>query len=89
MSNFKVGEKVVWISNSVENKDCIIPKVNDIITLKSYVNYNHWDVVEYPVDKFGKLQCLDERNFRKLDTQFAEDVCAQLIEEFKQETILN
>jgi len=89
MSNFKIGEKVVWISASVENKDCIIPKMNEIITLKSYVNYNHWDVSEYQFDKFGKLQCLDERNFRKLDTQFAEDVCAKLIEEFNTELISN
>ena len=89
MSNFKAGEKVVWISDSVDNKVCIIPKINEIITLKAYVDYNHWDVVEYPCDKNGKLQCFAELNFRKLDTQFAEDVFAKLIEEHQSETVYN
>jgi len=82
MSNFKVGEKVV----------CVMPiddlVLNDIYTISGLVkgsNGNGVRLLEVYTDWLG----FNVNRFRKLDTQFAEDICAKIIEEFKQETILN
>jgi len=81
MSNFKIGEKVV----------CVKP-IDELIMGEYYT-------ISY-IGEFGNIKVLESSpcgdyiyfwdwRFRKLDHQFAEDVCAELIKEFNQEKVLN
>jgi hypothetical protein len=90
MSNFKIGEKVVCINSfyskilnceDLENN----PKINEIVTICGlYENGEYLYISEYPFNEIGNKQVFDSSKFRKIDHQFAEDVCAELIANFKE-----
>lgn len=79
---FKIGQKVVWISDKVPNPICIIPKVNDIVVLKCPCDVfnNRWDIDGYALSLDGRRQSFHVRHFRPLDETFAEETIANLIE---------
>jgi len=87
MSNFKVGEKVVCVNDECGWIDSVKFLVKDEIYTVCHTQFAGNGRFEISVN--GDFGMWDASRFRKLDTQFAEDICAQLIEEFKQETILN
>ena len=89
MSNFKVGEKVVWISESVPNPLSNPPKKGDIVTLKSPCTEfeDNWDILGYEYNNYGCLQSFHSRHFRKLDHQFSEDVIAEIIKQVQEESL--
>ena len=100
MSNFKIGEKVVCINpkNSMYKKDaeyiitnirqCVCGaidlNVNDLIELATICRCSKCNHYTYT-----PLSWNNSNRFRKLDTQFTEDLCAKLIEEHQTETIYN
>jgi len=100
MSNFKIGEKVVCINP----KTSVYKKYNEYIITNiracacGIIELNVNNLTESPntceCSSCGHITItpLDWNNsnrFRKLDHQFAEDICAQLIADAKKETILN
>jgi len=94
MSNFKIGEKVVCVGrfyseNPKEEKYANDPKVNEIVTIDKLYYDGDLILKEYKFAKNGVIQSFNPAKFRKLDHQFAEDVCAKLIEEFNTELISN
>ena len=89
MSNFKIGEKVVYIpieDNTFHlNKSCNIPKKYEIVTIKSFCNTydKNIDIKEYLYDENGTPQSFHIRHFRKLDHSFGEKICNEILESIK------
>jgi len=93
MSNFKIREKVVFkpIKDINHPWNCISIKEGDIVTIHSFclIHIGSVNISECLEMSNGQPCSFDTRHFRKLDHQFAENVCAQLIADAKKETILN
>jgi len=92
MSNFKVGERVVCVDDSIglTTKTKTLVK-NEIYTIYHIVG-NAVFLEEINTVFFeGELYSLGYKasRFRKLDHQFSEDVCAKLIEDYKKELVTN
>jgi len=92
MSNFKIGEKVVCIDDSSGKTTKTKTLIKGQIYTVSGFSQESIFLVEVPTithnGKLGKPSYGCYR-FRKLDHQFSEDLCKQLIEEFQTETIYN
>lgn len=94
MSNFKVGEKVVFVMQpdakprygspiNVFN----LPQQNEIVEIHSFYGENHVNLVGYLNNKKGGKQSFHIRHIRKLDHQFSEDVIADIIKKVKEEEL--
>ena len=102
MSTFKIGEKVVCVTNAPLDFEDIIdgvtaPKVKEIYTIRTMESdkTGTWITVEEiinPVfnylDGFGEAS-FNINYFRKLDYQFAENLLAELTQSAKNEYQLN
>jgi len=95
MSNFKIGEKVVCIDDTNQNNHTLktigFVKINEIYTIKGFSSEGGLLLEELSGGFWfdGEEAGFKITRFRKLDYQFAEDVCAELIADAKRETILN
>ena len=100
MSNFKIGEKVVSLKTfereEIEiKKGCKFPIKGQIYTIREITNNDCLRFEELinpplPYDSgcdFGEAE-FTPNNFRKLDTQFAEDVISEIIEQVKKESLI-
>jgi hypothetical protein len=86
MSNFKIGEKVCIVG--CKNSKMIYPKnKNEIVTIKSFSNIHSdsYYIKEYLYDFNGEIQSFHSNHLRKLDHQFADKICAEIIESLKVE----
>jgi len=81
MSNFKVGQKVVYIGGAI-NKDFLEPQKNEIVTISGISPYfiDSYYLSEYPKSKLGDIQSCTGKSLRPLNHQFAEDVIAYIKE---------
>ena len=89
MSNFKIGEKVCIIG--CNNIGMIVPIKNEIVTIKSMCT-KHEDsyfIEEYQYAKNGNTQSFHSDHIRKLDHQFGEDVCAEILKKVKEESLIS
>lgn len=75
MSNFHIGQKVVYIGENI-HPDFIEPQKHEIITISSFCDIYKGSVrvYEYPFSKKGELQSFDPTTIRHLDTKFAEEL---------------
>lgn len=94
MSNFKIGEKVVCIDDSIRSNGNIRIKKGDIYTISSFENCcsNNFQLKE--ISNIGIKKCIKCGNsvysnsylssrFRKLDYSFGEKICAEILESVK------
>lgn len=89
MSNFKVGEKVVCV-------DPIKKLIKDEIYTISEIKDKHYsgeigilvEEIEVENNDFGGVNYYNIKRFRKLDHQFAEDICAELVKQVKEEQLI-
>ena len=67
------------------NKSCNLPKKHEIVTIKSFCNtYDKYIYIkEYLYDGNGIPQSFNIRHFRKLNHQFSEKICAEILESIK------
>lgn len=91
MSNFKVGEKVVFVmqKGAKPNKNHRIPNDNEILTITGVYrkDNNFFYLSGYEFDLVGCRQPIHKKHFRKLDHQFSEDVIAEIIKQVKKESL--
>jgi len=98
MSNFKVGQKVVCVDASPTinptintKRGVVFPIEKEIYTIRGFTRYNGGIYLEGLIHGFhhdGEEVGLKTRRFRPLDHQFAEDVCAAITEQVKQEYLI-
>ena len=88
MSNFKVGEKVVCINpvhnlikNEIYTVSCIFEKFGEYGILVS-------ELQPIATGILNGLYYYSINRFRKLDHQFAEDLCKELAEQAKEEQLI-
>jgi len=90
MSNFRIGEKIVFIG-AKHDKDpmCLLPKINEIVTVSGFseVNKGSLYIREYPVATTGVVQSITDCCFRKLDWQFGHDICAELSRQYNEDFV--
>ena len=93
MSNFKVGEKVVFVGSDIKpNRNTFrYPMKHEIVTVHSFCDtyVGNLDISEYLIDSEGYPQSFNPRNFRKLDYDFAENILAEIREKAQVEYQLN
>lgn len=99
MSNFKIGEKVVCVNpkNNMykKNLEYIITNIRQCICGAVDINVNDLTESQY-VCRCSKcnhytltpLSWNNSSRFRKLDHQFAEDICAELVKQVKEEQLI-
>lgn len=99
MSNFKVGEKVVCIDNTpkqIQLKELgfIYPKNNEIYTVRGFTPSGTGifleEIINLPMRTHSGMAEIgfEMRRFRKLDHQFAEDLCKELAKQVKEEQLI-
>lgn len=101
MSNFKIGEKVVFVDDSnidytrgMRKAKVVLPKIGEIYTVRGYAlggNSIYLEEIKNPIMNtfYGFLeQAFKTSRFRKLDHQFGEDVCAEIIKQVKEEELI-
>jgi len=91
MSNFKPGQKVVFIGGPDLDLEVNTIPEKEIVTLDRFIFFqgrNAWFVKEYPYSKLGNLLVADEKHIRPLDHQFAEDLCASLARQAIRENLI-
>jgi len=96
MSNFKIGEKVVCIGNFEKRPNEIDPIKGEIYTIREIIQNRPNDgktglkfeeIINLPQkynEGFSECNFLSDK-FRKLDHQFADKICAEIIESLKVE----
>ena len=91
---FKVGEKVVFVMQPDakpkynEPMDVFnIPQQNDIVEIHSFYDETHVFLTGFMNKKNGGKQAFHIRHIRKLDTDFATDVIAEIIKQVKEESL--
>ncbi len=91
MSNFKIGEKVVFIGGEVIMKETLQPKINEIVEIIGFskIRKGNLYIKGYTKNLEDYNQSFRPSNFRKLDYEFAENLLAEITEAMKIETILN
>lgn len=89
MSNFKIGQKVVYIGPS-KHPEFVEPKKHEIITISGFSQVFNSSVyiTEYPHSTKGARQSFALKSIRPLDHQFAEDVLAKIAELAKQDELV-
>lgn len=81
MSNFKIGQKVVCVDiKGYHTPDCGGLKLNEIYTIQSFSFVDGGLILIEHKSPYNFLGAYDERRFRPLDHQFAEDVIAYITE---------
>ncbi len=78
---FKVGQKVVFISESIPNFFMSCPAKGEIVTIKSFdYDFDETSIVlvEYEFAPSGLPQCYATKRFRPLDYDFVEEVIEQV-----------
>ena len=99
MSNFKVGEKVVCVSNDFirSYSDEIFPIKGEIYTIREILSRRDgntglkFEEIVNPKKHYigGFVECnFNSLKFRKLDHQFGEDVIAEIIKQVKEEELI-
>ena len=85
MSNFKIGEKVVCVEQgeTMDGKYSVL--LNEIYEVSVP---NHQTLGFDTICIKGQPVSWCSERFRKLDTQFTEDVCAELIRQVKEEELI-
>jgi hypothetical protein len=65
---FKIGEKVVFVGGDVVEYGCILPKINEIVTISGHsIDYKfHYRLEEYPMTFDGVPQSFSKKELRKL-----------------------
>jgi len=91
---FKVGEKVVFVmqpdakpKDGTSIEDFNIPKQNDIVEIYSFYDETHVFLTGFMNKINGRKQAFHIRHLRKLDTDFATDVIAEIIKQVKEESL--
>lgn len=102
MSNFKIGEKVVCINcndilhpkeialgckNPIPNE---IYTIREIIYIENRLSFRFEEIINPKIkyiDGYDECSYLSH-NYRKLDHQFADDICAELVKQVKEEQLI-
>ena len=92
MSNFKIGEKVVYVGGFINDKGIVIePKINEIVEVYDFshnVKGNLY-IKGYRISKHLKPQSFQTKNFRKLDYEFAENLLKEISESVNKKHLQN
>lgn len=92
MSNFKIGEKVVFVGDLHKLSDTIIlPKINEIVTIDGFsmVNKGSLYIKEYMLNTEGITQSITSDSFRKIDYEFAENLLKEISKSVNQKHLQN
>lgn len=84
---FKIGEKVVYIGgdkNDIFNR----PKQNEIVTIDGIDIDGDYSCVGYRYSKRGIPQYFNEKELRRIDYEFAENVLSNIVKEVKKEELV-
>lgn len=79
MTNFKIGEKVVYVGVETD-KTYRIPQKNEIITICE-IRPDGVACEEYLIANDGEEQLFDFNELRKIDHDFANDLISKIKEE--------
>ena len=65
---FKIGEKVVFVGGDIVEYGCILPNVDEIVTISGYSPHYafHYRLEEYPWTLDGVEQSFSNKELRKL-----------------------
>lgn len=65
---FKIGEKVVFVGGDIVDDGCILPSLNEIVTISGYCRFDkfYYRVKEYPKAFDGDFQYFSNKELRKL-----------------------
>lgn len=65
---FKIGEKVVFVGGDDVEYGCILPKINEIVTISGYsIEYEfYYCLEEYPMTFDGAPQYFSTKELRKI-----------------------
>lgn len=85
MSNFKVGEKVVFIKKATPNNEHKLPKDNEIVEICGFdiENKDRFYISGYENDILGRPQPIHKMHLNKLDHSFGEKIYAEILESIK------
>jgi hypothetical protein len=82
-NRFKPGQRVVFVWEGYLHPIGIPPKVGEVVTIDCHASThaNSYILKEYRYTKNMTIQCMDEKCFKPLHYEFAENICKQLIRE--------
>lgn len=89
--NFKVGQKVVCVTNIEGGHPSIIkPKKGEIVTILRFcaVHKDGLDLVEYEFAKDGKPQSFNRKHFRPIDYSFGKQITEEIEQEINEEQLV-
>jgi triacylglycerol esterase/lipase EstA (alpha/beta hydrolase family) len=80
---FKIGERVVFVDDcSQKHEYANVPQNHEVVTVHGYcdVHKGNLDIAGYLYARNGKRQSIPQYLLRKLDTDWAEKVLAEALE---------
>lgn len=83
---FKIGEKVVFVGGHFNDIQCIIPQINEIVTILEYSDLydGFYRLVEYPECYYGLPQHFSPNELRKLKNvlnEQSEEILERILQE--------
>lgn len=81
MAKFKAGQSVVFVGGGYNDIECILPKINEIVTIEKYDNLQMGYVLKGYLDDINGLeQLFFERELRALN--YASSATIEILKRF-------